>query len=264
MPAQHKCIFITGMGHSGTRLVTQMLNKHPDVSVPMSILNRVAEYSPLHQFFINSMDQTPLDSTSYNINSSELRSVLDAYMSNVDKNKQWFVLKLPYYPLNCLDFFVEYFKHNLVLINVKRPKAKVVNSFLSKGEGQSLFLANPVERKRQVKKLDLSIRKNHLASRDAKAFFDDLYDHTESKVVDWNHDHPEMPFFDIDIEKFATSKEFLRETLQALGLRVNFEDQMLTVVDKNRLLIKFTRKLRYFIPPAMVSWGSRFLRINRI
>lgn len=260
MSAHPKCIFITGMGHSGTRLVTHMLSKHPDISVPLSILNRVAEYTPLHQFFIDSMDQTSLDSAQYNINTDELRAILDTYMAKIDTSKQYFVFKLPYYPLNCLDFFVKYFQENIVLLNVRRPKQKVINSFLHKGEDRSLFLDNEVERTRQIKKLDLSVREKHLTSHDAAGFFADLYDHTEAKMADWSQRHPELPFFDIDIEKFATSKEFLSETLQSLGLPTNYEDQMLAVVNKNRLLVKFTGKLRRFIPPAIVSWGSRIVR----
>lgn len=60
MPVDAESILITGVGHSGTRLVVQMFGKHPDVSVPSSILNAVREYEPLHQFFIKSMDLTPL------------------------------------------------------------------------------------------------------------------------------------------------------------------------------------------------------------
>jgi len=110
------CILTSGSGHSATRLLVRMLSQHPDVYVPLSCLNQVCEFIPLHRFFIESMDQTPLSSEEYIINEKELKFILDSYMYNIDSSKPLFVLKQPYYPLNCLSFFVNYFEKNSFLI----------------------------------------------------------------------------------------------------------------------------------------------------
>jgi len=257
MAINSKCILITGVGHSGTRLVMQMFARHPEVCVPFSILNRVEEYTPLHQFFIKSMDSTPLDSNQYAIDFEELHSILASYMLNIDTQRGYFVLKLPYYPLNCLDFFVHFFKGNIVFLLVRRLKNRIMESFVSRGEDKSLFLSNPVEFTRQIKKIDVSRREKYLTTKDFSSFLEDMIDYVEEKVKRWDRDHPDMKFVDIDIEQFATSKDYLYNVLTNLGVSVAPIDQMLSIVNKNRLLWQFTGRLRRIFPPPMRSLGIK-------
>ena len=264
MKKRGKCIFITGMGHSGTRLMSQMFSKHPDISVPLCILNNVHEFTPAHEFFKYSMDKTPLNDQKYHIDFDELAFIMDAYMDKIDESKKFYIFKLPYYPLNCLDFFIKYFENNIVLLNVKRPKDKVINSFISKGEGEALYLSDAFEFYRQLKKLDLVGRKKHLVSRDPQEFFCDLYDYTESKVCEWNNENPSLKFMDIDIEKFASSKEYLAGFLADTNLSGDHLDEMRSVVDKGRLFVKFTGKVKRMLPRSVISLGSKLFRENRI
>jgi len=230
-----KCLLITGMGHSGTRLATKMLAEHPDVFLPE--LNRVSEYTPLHEFFIDSMDRTDIDS-GYVIDTDRLQSILESYLRLIP-NIDFFILKLPYYPLNCLNSF-KFF--NPIFINIKRPKHKVIKSFKNKGEDKSLFIKENI---RQIKKLPIHLRHKHKGSKDAESFFSDLYDHVQNLTKD---------FIQIDIEQFATDKDYITKILKELGIYPCCEERMMKVVNKNRLLKNTKRHLRKIIPPQIISW----------
>ncbi|MBN2305158.1 MAG: hypothetical protein JXQ72_11805 [Anaerolineae bacterium] len=259
------CILITGMGHSGTRLLVHMLAEHPDVSVPVLSLNPVAEFRPLHRFFIRSMDLTPLYAADYTIDREELRFILDAYLHNVDSGKAHCVLKLPYYPLNCLDFFVDYFGGEIVLMFSQRPVEKVVKSFLNRGEDRLFFEDSPDEIMRQVKKLDLAQRKRFLAEPDPSEFFRALADRCDDLRTRWDTAHPDHRFIDVDIEQIATSRPYLTGLLEQLGLSTAPIDALLSVVDADRLLHHQQKQgqrdpgnmLRSLTPPVVWTAAAR-------
>lgn len=235
MQTMPKCILITGIGHSGTRLLVQMLARHHEVSVPSEALNAVQEFYPLHRLFIQFLDATSLHSPNYAINFDELRFTLDAYMLNIDKSKKTFVLKLPFYPLLCLDKFVEYYQGNIVLANVRRPIEKVVQSYIRRGEDKRFF-DDPLELMRQVKKLDPSLRGKYLARKDPPAFFREIERVIEEKVLTWERQQPQYPFVDIDIEQLANSKPYIGSVLTRLQLSTQHIDELAKEVDQQRLL----------------------------
>lgn len=268
-----RCILITGVGHSGTRLVTEMFAKHPDVSVPLSILNSVQKFTPLHRFFIRSMDLTPLSSSEYVIDEDELQFLLESYMLHIDKHSMCFAIKMPYYVLNCLDFFVDYFSGNCFLIWVTRPKDKIVRSYLRRGEDK-LFFSNPDEFIRQIKKLDVESRKKYLTSKDPTGFFEELVDQCERKRWEWDQTHPSLRFLQIDIEELATDRGYACEVLQQLNLSHGPVDDMMSVVDEDRLLKDGQRGLarlerrqkslmRSILPPFVWELVSRVRAGNR-
>ena len=143
---------------------------------------------------------------------------------------------------------------------MKRPKQRVIKSFLRRGEDETALLASPEKYIRQIKRLNLARRKKHLTSRDATGFFADLYDVVQERVADWNRRSPELPIRNINIEEFAMSRNFLCETLRNLGLSTDAVDQMFMGVNKNRLLAKFTGKLRRYIPQSVVAWLLRVFK----
>jgi len=261
MPTDAQCILVTGVGHSGTRLVVQMFTKHTDVSVPVSMLNAVQEYEPLHRFFIEAMDVTPISADKYVIDRNDLTFILDSYVSGIDISKKYFVIKMPYYPLNCLEMFVDYFNGNVSLVYVDRPKEKIVKSYLRRGEDR--YFSSPVERIRQVKKLGLEGRKRYLASGDVVSFFDELVVHSATKRRRWDQDNPDHTFIQVDIEQFSTSREYLGGVLQELGLSRDPIDEMLSVVNASRLLRgkknnRLDGILRQILPPFVLSCAVRF------
>jgi hypothetical protein len=255
-----RAILITGVGHSGTRLVVQMLARHPHVSAPSQILNAVQEYTPLHQFFIKSMDLTPISAEEYAIDASDLAFVLDSYMLAVDQSNECFVIKMPYYPLNCLEIFLDYFAGNISLVYTKRPKEKIVKSYLRRG--QDRYFWDPVEHIRQVKKLGLEDRKQYLAIKDPEGFFGDLVTHSEAKCSKWNQSNPQHRLIELDIEQFSTSRQYVSGILHQLGLSAEPIDEMLAVVNVDRLLkgksrIRLRWLLRRTLPESMWNFVVR-------
>jgi hypothetical protein len=216
-------------------MLVNMLAQHSQVAVPTEGLNYVQEYWPLHQLFIQFMDATPLHAKNYAIDKDELRFVLDAYMLTIDKTKPACLLKLPYYPLTCLDFFVDYFQGNIAFGLVQRPIEKVVQSFQRRGQDKRFFDDCP-EFFRQIKKLPPEQRGKYLANKDAIGFFYELRQHCHDTVRTWQQGHPQHPFVDIDVEQIATSKAYLSGLLAKLGLATDDADAMLKVVDQARLL----------------------------
>lgn len=155
-------------------------------------------------------------------------------MSGVDANKKYFVVKMPYYPLNCLEVFLDYFNGDISLLYVQRPKERIVKSYLRRGEDR--YFLDPVEHVRQVKKLGLKGRKRYLASEDAEGFFGELVSHSAAQRRRWDQNNPEHKFIEVDIERFFTSRQYLSDVLRELGLSTNPTDEMLALVNVDRLL----------------------------
>lgn len=231
-----KCIFVTGAEHSGTRLLVEMFSKHPDLAVPTASMKAHGEFRPWNPFFVEVLDRTPLHSEDYVIDQEELRFILDAYMQSVDASKAWFVLKIPYHPLNCLDAFVDYFDGEISLVFTHRPPGKIFRSYQKRGEDRELFSENSIEQLRHVKKLPVAQRYQHLAHPDAEAFFIALAEHCETLRERWDAAHPDRKFVVVDMETIATSKAYLVELLEKLDVPVSGADAMMTVIDTNRLL----------------------------
>jgi hypothetical protein len=231
-----KCIFVTGAEHSGTRMLVEMFDKHPDVSVPMAAINEMGEFRPWNPFFVEVLDRTPLYSEEYVIDREELRFILDAYMQSIDTSKAWFVLKEPYHPLNHLDAFVDYFDGEISLVFTKRPPDKIFRSYQNRGEDRRLFSENSLEQLRHVKKLPVAHRYQHLAHPDAETYFKALVAHCDTLRERWDAAHPDRQFVVADMETIATSKTYLVELLEKLDLPRSGADAMMTVIDPNRLL----------------------------
>lgn len=266
------CILITGMGHSGTRLLVQMLAKHPDVAVPLDVLNDVQEYIPLHWFFVQAMDRTPLYSDEYWLDPDELAYILEAYIQTTEADKPYFVLKMPYYPLYYLDFFSDYFGDRLKLLFTRRPIEKVVHSWLK--PGSNLFFYQFEEIARQAKKLAVAERQqilSELSQQKGEGFFHALETRCDSLRDGWNIYHPDNPFLTLDMEQLAKSRDYQLELINFLGLSTTHLDAMTSVIDYDRLLHnrspasrsigeQVKAVLRGLTPPVVWSYGSKLNR----
>jgi hypothetical protein len=230
-----KCILVTGLGHSGTRLVNRMLARHAAVEAPVEALNHVSEFPALHQFFIDSMDATALHSDAYAIDQDELTFILDSYQTLLSGEANH-TLKMPYYPLNCLGAFSDYYQGNIAFVWVDRPIDKIIRSYERRGEDELYFEKDSRELFRQVKKLPRQSRQEHLARRDPPTFFRALAKHADACRERWNGDNPEHAFVEVDIERFATSETHIRSVLDALGLSPVRAAEMLEIVEAERLL----------------------------
>jgi hypothetical protein len=203
----------------------------------MEIINSVAEYTPLHRFFINVMDTTPLHSEKYQVDLDELCFILDAYMSNIDLSKPYFVLKMPFYPFTCLEFLSEYFGQNPSLIFCDRPTEKVIKSYNKRDEDKWITsAAESVELVRQVKKLGVNERQQFLSNGNSSTYFEAMVNRCKQLRDVWNHKHKDNPFITIDVEQVSTSPEHLSRLLTNLGLNSYPLHNMLSITDKQRLI----------------------------
>lgn len=230
------CILVTGVGHSGTRLMVNMLAKHPDVDAALPYLTQERELRALHRYFIRMMEQTPVYSATYHLDETELRFVLDAYLELFAADAQHIVIKMPYYPLNLMDFFVDYFEGRIQFVYTRRPPEKVVKSFLNRGEGKLFFHQTTEEMYTQVKKLPVERRGHYLVSADAPAFFHELTVHTDGLHDHWNERSPNNRFVDVDMERIAQSTAYLIDIFGQLGLSVADAGEILEEANVERLL----------------------------
>jgi len=231
-----KYFFVTGPGHSGTRLLLRMLARHPEISVPEHILNEVAEYDPLHQFFTESLIKTPIHSGSYAIDEEELSFIIDAYIAACDSSRPFCAIKMPYYPMNCLDFFFSYFHDKVQFVYCSRPVEKIVKSFVSRDEDKLFFKWRPQAIAIQIKKLPVSQRRHFLSNLDAPEFFKALVEHDLSMRDKWNVENPDRQFVAVDMQTVTAAEDECRRFLRALDVDDSCAVDMLQIVNRERLM----------------------------
>ncbi|MDJ0844342.1 MAG: hypothetical protein QNJ08_08905 [Crocosphaera sp.] len=233
-----QCILITGPGHSATRLLVQMLSCHPDISVPMDILNKQMEYPIIRDFFWEQLDQTPFSVEEYNFDKEDFYLIMTSYLEKIEVNKSFFVFKLPYYPLNILDIFTELFEQGSLIYAV-RPKHKVIKSFASRP-----YMKDSLWLERQIKKLPVSLRQKHLMETTIDELTKDFIEHCEHLRDQWDSEHPDMKFYPLEVERFSTESQYIEEVLKDLGLETNskYLHEMMSLVNTERLLQESSRK----------------------
>lgn len=252
--AHQKALLVTGPGHSATRLLVSMFDKHPDVSVPMGVLNHVLEYKPLHEFFIQAMDNTAISSPEYAIDRDDLFFLLDAYMQTTDSSKPFILLKMPFYPLVCMDMFYEYFDGRVQLLYTHRPVDKVVRSYLRRGSDVFYFQQKHSYILQQIKKLDISQRTAMLADLDPEAFFRAVVHRCDQLRDQWNAAHPDQPFMTVNVEQLTTGRDHLTDLLHCIQISDHAIDDMLAAVDAERLVAERHQ------PADAPSWGKAVVR----
>jgi len=154
-----KNIIISGMGHTGTRMLVDFFSQFDEIYVPKIYLNSVNEFEKLHKFFIKSMDNISFKSDEYFLNKKELFEILDEYYSL--NKKKITVLKMPFYSLVFNEYLNEYFDNNYTIINSLKSFKSIYNSFEKRNE-VDLFMNNSEEMIRQLKKVNASFRLNYL------------------------------------------------------------------------------------------------------
>ncbi len=154
-----KNIIISGMGHTGTRMLVDFFSQFDEIYVPKNYLNGANEFGKLHKFFIKSMDNISFKSDEYFLNKKELFEILDEYYSL--NKKKITVLKMPFYSLVFNKYLKEYFDNNYIIINSTKSFKTIYNSFEKRNE-VNLFMNNSEEMIRQLKKVNASFRLNYL------------------------------------------------------------------------------------------------------
>ena len=216
-------ILITGMGHSGTRLLVQLFQKIDKVYVPQELLNQVGEYQKLHKFFTECADKTSLEDNDWNIDKEKLFFILDGYYS-LNKDKKITVIKLPYYPLRCINFFKEYFNNKLVILYCDKNFETIFNSFIKRNEVNK-FMDDPIEMIRQTKKIDTKFRFEYLNSKksfiEKKNFFHEYY----KKTISLKNKITGINLYTINTED-----------------KINFQNDVIAFFKKENIDIKFSKE----------------------
>jgi hypothetical protein len=268
------CILITGIPHAGTRLLVQMLNEHPDVSVPMRVLNPVMEHAEVVHYFHRIMDATPMHSSEYLFDDSEMRFYMEMYKQTVDLSKPYYVFKAPIYPMLWLDWLVNYFEGQVKMVFTTRSSEMVVKSFVNKGQDKAIFWRKDdnVMMTRFMKHLPPDRRMHYMATYSAREYLYEMIEYYESLRANWDANHPELPFVIADVENVTATPDSLRQFIQSLGLREVRIDSMYKLVDHDRLFHhsdsdpspNVANRLKGFMqqvtPPVLWSLARRLLK----
>lgn len=150
-----KFIFVTGAGHSGTRLVMSILGQHPAISIPFNHLNSVHEFIPLHKFFVKCLTKTSFNSKKYFLDKTNLNLILEKY-KNLCNIEKIVTIKMPYYPLNYLNE-IRAILGDVIFLGVKRNTDKIINSYKRRNQHIKFF---ELEKTHHIKKLNYTIRKS--------------------------------------------------------------------------------------------------------
>lgn len=126
-----KLIIISGMPHSGTRLVFEIIKKKNFFNLKKK-LNYVNEFPSLHQAYINKINKKKRDLI---LNFSVLKKILNKYISYT--NSKNIVIKLPYYPIIDWKNYHKYsklYKFDLEFIISRRKFDNIFESFQNRNE----------------------------------------------------------------------------------------------------------------------------------
>ena len=229
-----KCVLITGCGHSGTRLLFNILSKHTAISSPPEKdLNGVMEFTPMHHLFIDFQKRTEIDAEQQFFDIELFNNCMQRYISLCDTSR-WVLWKQPYYPLLFLKELKQYFGQ-IKLVFTNRPKNRVLQSFERRGEHNSLF--NSQEKLLlQLKKFDVKERKEFLADNFTNGLpvLGKMYDKCIFLRDEWGRQNPKNKFINFDMQKL--NEQYLVNKILELGLPpAKNVKNMIGLINKGRL-----------------------------
>lgn len=227
-------LLVTGPAHAGTRLVIRMLAAHPEVTVPGSLLNEVGEFPPLHNLFLRAQARAPMHREELPVDRRELAFVLEAYRREIPAGAPFYALKMPHYPLFCLEKFGEALGEGPVLF-VDRPTEKIVASFRRRGE-DIRYYRPPDRRYDQIKLCRLGDRSRLLAEGTPVEIIRAQAEGARSLVDRWAQDRGERGIVRVEVERFAADVAYRKALLEGIGLDPGAATALGAVVDRARLL----------------------------
>ncbi|HMQ49217.1 MAG TPA: hypothetical protein PKA00_17275 [Saprospiraceae bacterium] len=218
---QKKGVLVTSsVGHSGTRLIVEMLGKHTDVFYPKERLNHVNEHDFLHQFFLEKIKNTPINKELKIENYEELEFLLNMYGKGHNPG-QAMLLKLPFYPLCCLDSLDEYFD-DFKIIYLNRKIDNVLKSFLDRNEDQH-FWGNAAKRYESIKMLGLKDRELLMNEPRFENFIKSFPTYGEKKIKEFESSKKENTnkILQVQVESISNSIDEILLIFKFLGLKVD-------------------------------------------
>jgi hypothetical protein len=128
-----KAYIICGIGHSGTRLLFNLIKQHPLVTIPdEQYLQGNGEYLPL-QLQIE-REICSKYHNHYLIDKQKIFNEIEKYVSLCDLSKRVLLMKVPTYSLFVPEVFLEYFGNSLRFLYTIRDSNKIFNSYKDRNE----------------------------------------------------------------------------------------------------------------------------------
>lgn len=228
-------LLVSGLGHSGTRLMACMLGVVDAISVPSHLLNEVAEYQRLHDCFIEMLDRTSVEASTYRVDEPRLKELIDDY---VGQGEGWVVLKMPVYPLLILEQILDAVDRPVRLVVVERQFEHVVRSYRRRLE-DLYYSRHPDERRRWIMRLPVEKRRQSI---DGKKTFETLLrevkEHLDSQIRKCHRAGLVKRTAVVPIEPWVLSERTRRCVLERLGFDGQRVTEMGKLANPERLLEK--------------------------
>jgi hypothetical protein len=235
-------ILVTGIPHSGTRLLQEILACSSKVSVPFSMLNDVGEYDLLHWLFIDSLRHTKLHEKRVAIDEQELFYVLDSYFAECDLGREYVVIKMPFYPMLCIESFLKYFDNRLLIVNSDRDRRKVLSSFRSRGEDRKYYL-NMENRVLQIKKTPPEYRDGIEKADNGEQILGKMFDYHRFKI-DQIKSQNKVKVIDVVLDELLAGIVPVERIFNELGIAAFDKSSCERLLDKPRGNITATQRIK--------------------
>lgn len=121
-----KLIIVSGMPHSGTRLIFDIIQKKNNFFLNNNKLNYVNEFPLLHKAYIKKIDEKKRNIL---LKYQTLKNILNKYINNTQSKN--IVIKLPYYPIIDWKNYYKFCKQNKFQLEFLISKRNLKNIYLS-------------------------------------------------------------------------------------------------------------------------------------
>lgn len=231
MPRQW--ILATGPAHSGTRLLVDVLGRHPEIAVPDDDHLTVArEYPWLHNLFLDSVRDMGLHEERIPVDPDELAFVLDAYAEAAPEGR-YVLVKLPHAPLLAREAFEQ--AVDLEAVAYTTRSADKIRASKEK-RGKDIRVLEDRERfLLQAKRCMVEERKRLLNAWDFETMHEAEMRTFETLIERWADEEGPPTVTEMTQETFVEDPARLEAFLGGLGLDSDEVDRMTAVVDADRL-----------------------------
>lgn len=153
-----KIFLISGMPHSATRLIYDLMKSTGEFSSPSDdVLNTVKELPVLHAY-LTSLTVTTMLSEKYTLSAVDLSQIIESYISVCDGVEN-VLIKMPYYPVVYHDVFEEAARslgYEVITFVVKRKYSNIVQSYVNRNE--DIKYSQPTALLSQINRLPLNFK----------------------------------------------------------------------------------------------------------
>lgn len=226
-------ILVTGPAHSGTRLLVDVLGRHPEITLPDDeVLTVAQEYPWLHNIFLTAMREMRLYEEEIPVDPEELAFVLDAY-AQAGGEGRYTLVKLPHSPLLARSAFEEAVDLQAVVYTT-RDSDKIRRSKEKRGKDIRL-IENRERFLDQVKRCRLEERPHLLNAWDFEETHAAKMRTFDTLIDEWAEEPGPPTTTELTAEAFVGEKDRLRSFLDSLDLSTDEVEEMTEIVDPERL-----------------------------